>query len=30
MDVLAARGQRVRLIWQRVHNQPLSTAGGAA
>jgi putative spermidine/putrescine transport system ATP-binding protein len=30
MDVLAARGQRVRLIWQRVHNQPLSAAGGAA
>jgi len=27
MDVLAARGRRVRLVWARAHNQPLAERG---
>jgi putative spermidine/putrescine transport system ATP-binding protein len=27
MDVLAARGRRVRLVWERAHNQPLAERG---
>lgn len=27
MDVLAVRGQRVRLVWKREHNRPLASAG---
>jgi putative spermidine/putrescine transport system ATP-binding protein len=27
MDVLAARGRRVRLVWERVHNRPVSGGG---
>lgn len=28
MEVLAARGRRVRLLWQRIHNRPVLTGGG--
>jgi hypothetical protein len=24
MDVLAAKGRRVRLVWERAHNRPLA------